>query len=120
MPPKKKPSSKPKIKKYREKESSELVEEEYYVPEQNKKTNACMSIYEYTALIRHRALQLGTPGTRPNIELDPDNCTPQDYDPINIATKEVLLGLTSLIIRRTLTDGTTEDWKPTDMTFPRI
>lgn len=116
MPPKKKPSKK--IVSKDEEESSEIMIEEHYVPENNKKTNPYMSIYEYTALIRHRALELGTPGSKPNIELNPEN--PQEYDPINIATKEVQMGLTSLIIRRTLTDGTTEDWKPVDMILPRI
>lgn len=77
-----------------------------------------MSVYEYTALIRYRALQLGSPGVFPNVEIDPKK--PEDFDPINIATKEVKACLTTLIIRRTLNDGTFEDWNPRDMVFPKV
>lgn len=83
-----------------------------------KKTSEYMSVYEYTALVRFRALQLGFPGVYPNIEIDPSK--PEDFDPINIATKETRLCLTTLIIRRTLTDGSTEDWDPKEMIFPKI
>ncbi len=83
-----------------------------------RKTSPNMSVYEYTALIRARALQLGTPGAFPKIEIDPSR--PEDFDPTNIATREVRECLVSLIIRRTLTDGSYEDWHPKDMIFPRI
>lgn len=98
--------------------SDVLEEEEFVKPMEEKKTSPYMSIYEYTALIRARALQLGTPGAEPKIELNPGN--PEEYDPINIATREVRECLITLIIRRTLTDGTTEDWYPKDMIFPRM
>lgn len=124
MPPKKKVvevSTKKKVveKKRKVTEKSDILEEEEFVsvPEE-KKTSPYMSIYEYTALIRARALQLGTPGAEPKIELDPEN--PEEYDPINIATREVRECLITLIIRRTLTDGSTEDWYPKDMIFPRM
>lgn len=97
---------------------SDVIEEEEYIPVvETKKTTPYMSIYEYTALIRARALQLGGGGGEPKILLNPDN--PEEYDPINIATKEVDTCLVTLIIRRTLTDGTTEDWHPKDMIYPR-
>lgn len=94
-----------------------LEEEEYVAPVIKKETTPYMSIYEFTALVRARALQLGTPGAEPKIEL---GSNPEDYDPINIATREVKECLVTLIIRRTLTDGTTEDWYPKDMIFPRM
>ena len=111
MPPKKKPVP-VKVK------NSEIAVEEYVAPVHAKKTSPYMSLYEYTALIRSRALQLGTPGTEPKIKIDPEN--PEEYDPINIATKEVQMCLVSLVVRRTLTDGTTEDWYLKDMIFPRL
>ena len=98
---------------------TECLEEEAYVPPvTEKKTTPYMSAYEYTALIRARALQLGTPDAEPKIELNPEN--PEEYDPINIATEEIKRCLTTLIIRRTLTDGSVEDWHPRDMIYPRI
>lgn len=109
---KKKSSSKAKISKI------DVLEEGYAEPVNEKKTTPYMSDYEYTALIRARALQLGTPDAEPKISLNPEN--PEEYDPINIATEEIRRCLTTLIIRRTLTDGTTEDWHPRDMVFPRI
>jgi DNA-directed RNA polymerase subunit K/omega len=46
------------------------------------------------------------------------------YDPLVIATEEVKRRLPNLIIRRTLEDGTTEDWLLNDknhpMEFPRV
>jgi len=96
--------------------SSEIVEISEIKNE--KKTTEYMSVYEYTALIRARALQLGMPGVFPAVEIDFNK--PEEFDPINIATKEVMLCLTTLIIRRTLTDGTTEDWYPKDMVFPKV
>jgi len=122
MPPKKKIPEKPTKKTSSSKKvetlESDVLEEEEYVPVvEVKKTTPYMSIYEYTALIRSRALQLGPSGGEPKIPLNPEN--PEEYDPINIATKEVDMCLVTLIIRRTLTDGTTEDWHPKDMIYPR-
>ncbi len=49
-----------------------------------------------------------------------------NYDPLVIATTEVNARLPSLVVRRTLNDGSTEDWLLTDQTsgcvleFPRL
>lgn len=112
MPPKKKTKEKP-----LDVSESSIIEDEYEVPIEVKKTSPYMSIYEYTALVRARALQLGPSGDEPKIPLNFEN--PEEYDPINIATKEVDMCLVSLIIRRSLPDGTTEDWHPRDMIYPR-
>lgn len=90
------------------------VAEETLAPDRVRR--AYMSHYEYAALIIARTKQLSSQD--PLVELDPEN--PEDYDPINIATREVNQCLVSLIVRRALTDGSTEDWHPRDMIFPRM
>lgn len=97
---------------------SEIIEEEF-VPTapKPKMTTPYMSVYEYCALINARAVQLGsTPENGPRVPIE----RPEDYDPLLIATREIHAGLVTLIIRRTLPDGTTEDWDPKEMIFPRI
>lgn len=99
-------------------EISEIIEEEF-VPAapKPKMTTPYMSVYEYCALINARAVQLGsTPENGPRVPIE----RPEDYDPLLIATREIHAGLVTLIIRRTLPDGTTEDWDPKEMIFPRI
>lgn len=98
---------------------SDIVEEEFSYCEQEKRTTPYMSQYEYCALISARIAQLTSRSAEwnvPKIKLE----TPDDYDPLKIATKEVQACLVSLVIRRRLPDGTTEDWLLKDMIFPRI
>ena len=75
-----------------------------------RRTSRYMSEYEVTALIFARALQLHSPKNLPMVSVP-------NMDPQEIATEEVRLGLVNLTIRRTLPDGYTEDWHPSDM-FP--
>jgi DNA-directed RNA polymerase I, II, and III subunit RPABC2 len=75
-----------------------------------KKTSPYMSIYEYTALISARASVISNSGGTPMIE---------GFDPIIIARQEVDKGLVTLMIRRSLPDGTYEDWRPSEMIPPR-
>jgi DNA-directed RNA polymerase subunit K/omega len=104
--------------KIQEKDSweSEITEEIYVPKEIIKKTSPYMSVYEYTALISARAAIISNSGDSPKVHIS----TEEDYDPINIATKEVQQHLVTLIIRRKFPDGTSEDWKPSSMFFPRI
>ncbi len=100
-------------------EHSEIIsEEEYIAPKPKpKKTSPYMSVYEYCSLISARAVQIGvSPENNPRVPLT----TPEDYDPLVIATREVHANLVTLIIRRRLPDGSIEDWMPKDMIFPRI
>ena len=77
-----------------------------------------MSVYEYAALISARAAQLSNRFEKcyPKISLTNSN----EYDPIFIATQEVREKLVSLIVRRQLPDGTTEDWLLEELEIPRI
>lgn len=98
---------------------SDIIEEEFSYCEQEKRTTPYMSQYEYCALISARIAQLTSRSAEwniPKIKLE----TSSDYDPLKIATKEVQARLVSLVIRRKLPDGTTEDWSLKDMIFPRI
>ncbi|HMP28200.1 MAG TPA: hypothetical protein PKD85_01285 [Saprospiraceae bacterium] len=89
---------------------SEVVDEEYKpVP---KKTTPYMSQYEYCALISARAGFITNTGEVPKVK--------GEFDPIIIAKKEVDEHLVTLIIRRRFPDGSSEDWRPKDMIFPRI
>ena len=100
-------------------DQSEIIsEEEYVAPKPKaKKTSPYMSVYEYCSLISARAVQIGVSSeNEPRVPL----LTPEDYDPLVIATREVHANLATLIIRRRLPDGSTEDWMPKDMIFPRI
>lgn len=96
-------------------EEFELLEEVEYEPiKKQRKTAPFMSQYEYAALIAARAAQISSKnGTIPYI-------ITEDRDPITIATEEVKKKLVTLIIRRRLPDGTTEDWRPSELQFPRI
>lgn len=98
---------------------SKIVNGSEYV-EGKKKTTPYMSIYEYSALIYARCVQLSFPNTFPLIPLTELG----SYDTLVIATEEVKRRLPNLVIRRTLDDGTTEDWllsdKKNPMVFPHI
>ena len=83
-------------------------EEEKQTP---RKTSRYMSDYEFAGLICARALQLHAPGAKPLV-------TTRYMDPQSIATKELWQRLVSLTVRRTLADGSIEDWHPSDMKFP--
>ena len=101
--------------------SAKLVKIEEYTPTvATRKTPPYMSQYEYSALILARMLQLTGPTGAPLIS--PTECG--SYDPLVIATEEVKRRLPALVIRRTLNDGSTEDWLLNDtvcpMEFPRI
>ena len=95
---------------------SSIVEEEYVSDEAVKKTTPYMSTYEYSALISARVAQLTSRSSEwnvPKIKID-------SYDPRAIATAEVRQKLVSLVVRRKLPDGSTEDWPLKDLIFPRI
>jgi DNA-directed RNA polymerase subunit K/omega len=114
-------ASKGKKKNIRPDHTTTIVPQEDYVPQTaTRKTTPYMSVYEYSALIMARVLQLGSPGAMPLIPLK----TMDDYDPLIIATKEVNARLPPLVIRRKLADGSIEDWLLTDtkepLIFPRI
>jgi DNA-directed RNA polymerases I, II, and III subunit RPABC2 len=91
-----------------------LQEEEYVYCEKPRKTNPYMSLYEYSALIDVRALQLGFKNNLPKI--DPTEI--ENYDPLNIAKLEIKRKLLSLVIRRYLPDGSYEDWYAKDLDSP--
>jgi DNA-directed RNA polymerase subunit K/omega len=130
MPPKKKKGVKQKSSTKRSSDKSdtphvepEISEESFsisedYSPPKERKTSPYMSIYEYTALLNARTLQISKPmyEDAPKVPL----INPEDYDPISIATRELKAGLINLVIRRKLPDGTTEDWFPSEMYLPRI
>jgi len=82
-----------------------------------KKTKPYMSVYEYAALVSARAAQLTSrfEGSSPKVPLT----TSQDYDPMYIAMKEVKEKSVSLVVRRHLPDGTTEDFSLQEMILPR-
>ena len=82
-----------------------------------KKTKPYMSIYEYAALVSARAAQLTSrfEGSTPKTSFH----TAQDYDPMYIAMKEIKEKSVSLIVRRHLPDGTTEDFNLQEMILPR-
>ena len=105
----------------------EIIMEEEYVPQENvvveepKKTNPYLSVYEYTALIHARTLQLSSPEGVPMMDLAilPES---QRYDPLIIATYEVRQYLPRFVVRRKLPNGDVEDWFLTDkeLRFPRV
>ena len=100
--------------------SDDILEEEYVPVIEKRKTSPYMSQYELSALILARVLQLSSPSGSPLIPMSEiDN-----FDPLVIATKEVYARLPPLVIRRTLNDGSTEDWLLTDknnvLEFPRM
>ena len=70
-----------------------------------------MTHFEYAKVIGVRAIQLAA-NHQPQVELD--GC----YDPIKIAIKELQAGRVKLIIRRTLPDGSKEDWNVNEMVIP--
>ena len=93
---------------------------EYVHTEAKRKTSPYMSPYELSALILARVLQLTSPSGSPLIPMSEiDN-----FDPLVIATKEIYNRLPPLVVRRTLSDGSTEDWLLTDkkniLEFPRM
>jgi DNA-directed RNA polymerase subunit K/omega len=101
-------------------ESIVITEDEYVYTKKARKTLPYMSQYELSALILARMAQLSSPAGSPLIPMSEiDN-----FDPLVIATKEVYARLPSLVIRRTLSDGSTEDWLLTDknepLEFPRL
>jgi DNA-directed RNA polymerase subunit K/omega len=97
-----------------------VTEEDYVHVEAPRKTPPYMSQYELSALILARVVQLSSSVGSPLIPMSEiDN-----FDPLVIATKEVYARLPPLVIRRTLSDGSTEDWLLTDtenaLEFPRM
>lgn len=82
-----------------------------------KRTKPYMSVYEYAALVSARAAQLTSrfEGSSPKIPL----LTSQDYDPMYIAMREIKEKSVSLVVRRHLPDGTTEDFNLQEMILPR-
>ena len=104
-----------------ESDETEFIITEEYIQPQVRKTNSYMSTFEYTALIVARILQLTSPGGAPLISMSELG---NDLDPLSIATREIRMRLPSLVIRRTLNDGSIEDWLLNDKTnvlaFPRI
>ena len=99
--------------------TSVIVEEEYVPVVIQKRTPPYMSQYEYCALISARVAQLTSRSIEWNMPKIPIT-SPEGYDPLIIATEEVKKRLVSLVVRRRLPDGTTEDWLLKDMIFPRI
>ena len=93
----------------------DVIGPEEYVHSDQKQTTPYMSNYEYAALINARSIQLFTSGATPLIDL----VTPEDYDVLNIATKEIKMGLPKLVVRRRLIDGSSEDYHLKDMILPR-
>lgn len=103
-------------------ENSDVVTEGEYVPVKRVyKTSPYMSPYELSALILARVLQLSSPSGSPLIPMS--ELEGVSMDPLVIATMEVYARLPPLVIRRTLSDGSTEDWLLTDkknpLEFPR-
>ena len=74
-------------------------------------TTPYMTHYEYARVLGVRALQL-TANHTPQVELN--GC----YDPLKIAINELREGKVKLVIRRTLPDGTKDDWNVKDMHIP--
>ena len=100
--------------------SSETIVEEEYVPtKEQKKTSPYMSQYEYCSLVSARVAQLTSRSLEWNMPKIPIT-SPEDFDPLVIATKEVQQRLVSLVVRRKLPDGSTEDWLLGDLIFPRM
>lgn len=115
-------TSKPSVKKapaVTEYTSETIAEEEYVPSEVTKRTPPYMSQYEYCALISARAAQLTSRSPEWNMPKIPIEEV-GSYDPLVIATEEIKRRLVSLVVRRKLPDGTTEDYLLKDMIFPRI
>jgi DNA-directed RNA polymerase subunit K/omega len=92
----------------------EIVNDKNYQKPKVKKTTPYMSQYEYCALISARAGFITNTGEVSDFE------TQGTFDPAVIAKKEVDDHMGTLIIRRRFPDGTSEDWRPKDMIFPRV
>jgi DNA-directed RNA polymerases I, II, and III subunit RPABC2 len=78
----------------------------------NRLTTPHATQYEYSELLAVRALFLQY--TDPLVAITDDN-----YDPLVIAKKELDNGLVSLLVRRTLPNGSFEDWHTNEMIFPK-
>jgi len=74
-------------------------------------TTPYMTHYEYARVLGVRALQLFA-NHLPQVDIE--GC----YEPIKIAMKELKAGKVKLVIRRTLPDGTIDDWNVRDMVIP--
>lgn len=101
------------------KDTTVIHEDEYKAPIK-RKTPPYMSQFELCGLIRARLIQLSSPNGMPLLP----KSEIEGLDALQIAKKEVYARLPPLVIRRTLSDGSTEDWLLTDrknaMEFPRI
>lgn len=97
-----------------ESEEFEIIDDEDYQKPKVKKTTPYMSQYEYCALISARAGFITNTGEVSDFE------TQENFDPAAIAKKEVDNHMVTLIIRRRFPDGSSEDWRPKDMIFPRV
>ena len=93
-------------------EEFEILDESENDGSADKKTNPYMSIYEYTALISAWTSRIANTG-------DATDYLDGSKDPAVTAREEVDQHKATLIIRRKLADGSTEDWRPKDMHFPR-
>lgn len=93
---------------------SKIIDEEDYVPSVSpKKTSKWMSQYEYAAFVTYRILSY-VYGTEPDREL----VKKYNYDTVQIAQAEVDAKIPRLVSRRTLPDGSVEDWLLQDLEFP--
>ena len=75
------------------------------------RTSQNMTIYEFSALVTARAIQLTVDSPKGNYGT---------FNPIEIAKGELRDRLTTLVVRRKLPDGTIDDWKASDMIMPPL
>ena len=75
------------------------------------RTSQNMTIYEFSALVTARAIQLTVDSPKGNYGT---------FNPIEIAKGELRDRLTTLVVRRKLSDGTIDDWKASDMIMPPL
>lgn len=71
-------------------------------------TSHIMTLHEYTALIIKRARELENDKAQPT--LSRSELEAVCYDPVKIAKKEIDEKRVDLVICRTLSDGTKEEW----------
>jgi DNA-directed RNA polymerase I, II, and III subunit RPABC2 len=80
-------------------------------PIESRKTSCVMTKYERTRILGVRATQISK-GAPIMIELPPNVS-----DPLQIAQLELLQKRIPLIVSRVLPDGSTENWKVSEMTI---
>ena len=94
------------------KNTSKILEVSEFMPDTSHKTTKYMSIYEYSALINARALQLFK--DKPKID------TKGETDLLRIAEQEIKSRRTNLVVRRKLPNGQIDTWLASDMEFPDL